>query len=558
MMNHNNRQQDGNSYPNTGFLLPDWKSCNYNDQQRPYPPQRCETSYYSEVRGRDNYLRQTSHPQNYGQAPFNAMHHQHNRQRHYQKGKRAHEKSPTASTQFSAIRYLGESPISKRLLQKQNSEESQRQQHPTSSAQGPSQQNNKKPESKLKIEQNLKEQQWNDLFTQTLKKIENCTPGEEVNILLANLQPSRASWSKAKEQIYSDLMKLTAALTGVEKILVFGSTLTGLDFVGSDLDYHVQLKNPPSNSEEVKEVINKVAKLTRQYQNQFRVTYTILHARVPIIRLVHQRTRTTCDVNFTSRFGYYNSRFVGSILSYDSRIKGLAVILKLWSKSQKIAEKMIMSNYCLVALMIFYLQNLQEPMLDSIKNNQASHNPIVLDDKYKWNVFFNDKINLAQRNHLSLRQLLIGFFEFYDKINFPKYVVSIYNGDLVRRDVYDEHPDFEDYRRIVQSNLPPLRFDNPDHFVVQDGFELNINIGIRSKKNAAAFFDTIKASYNKCHQLKERPFSELLTKLFADIEMPKSSLPKKARKKFMMTVHSVAADLKVRDEFFPINTIPKI
>ena len=515
----------------------DCKNINYdyNRQFPKYPSQRHENR--KDLERDTGCLDQNPQQQNcYRQ---NATYHYQNRHKR-RTWKRAHEKSlpsKASPTPTTATRSSEDSPVFKRQLQKQISNEPQSQKEPR---------NKKKPESLLKVEQNLKEIHWNEIFSQALKKMENCKNGDEVNILLSTLQAPRGSWNKDKEQISNDLFNLMSPL-GIEQILVFGSTLTALDFIGSDLDYHVKLKRRLANNNEVKEVINKTAKLARSQNKNFRVIYTILNARVPIIRLLHLRTRIICDVNFTSCFGYYNSRFISSIMSFDCRIRDLAVILKLWSKSHKIAERMIMSNYCLVMLLIFYLQNLEQPMLDSIKNSQASQNPIILDNKYRWNVSFNDKINLTQQNQLSLRQLLIGFFEFYHKLNFVNYIVSVYTGDLIRRDEFNQHPDFVNYRQILQSDIPPLQFDNSQQFVVQDGFEQNLNIGIRNQKSAMLFFDIIEASYKICRELKQKPFSELLTKLFTEIEMSKT-VSKKAKKKFVMTVHSVANDLKVRKQ----------
>ena len=371
--------------------------------------------------------------------------------------------------------------------------------------------------------------------------------------MLRFLQPSRASWQNLKDVINKDMSKLMSPL-GLKNVLVFGSTLTGLDFIGSDLDYYIQLIDQPATEEAIKETIQKVSKLARGFPSQgifpnFRVIYSIQHARVPIVRVVHVPSKTTCDINFSSKFGYYNSTFIGHILGYDTRIKGLAVILKLWSKAYKISERMIMSNYCLVMLMIFYLQNLPQPMLDTIINNQKSKKPIILDPKHKWNVYFNDTINKTRNNEESLRDLLVGFFEFYHKLNFSNYIVSLYNGDLVPRKDFDQHADFAEYRDVVaQSELQPLRFDNPQMFIVQDGFELNLNVGIKCLKHVDFFFEMIKTSFAKCEELKDKPFSHLLTKLFTELEVPKGAEkgPSKAKRKFLMTLHSIAGDLKVR------------
>lgn len=393
-----------------------------------------------------------------------------------------------------------------------------------------------------------KENEWKEMFSNALNFLESCQPGEEVNLLLNYLQPPRNMWNNVKDQIYNDMMALMAPM-GVGRMLVFGSTLTGLDFKGSDLDYHISLHNPPVSEEEVKQVISKTTKLVR-FSHQFHIVFSVTHARVPIIRLVHYITNVFCDVNFTSPFGYYNSQFIGTVLTFDSRIKDLAVILKLWSKATKISERMVMSNYCLVMLLIFYLQNLPQPMLDSLSNNQKCGRTNSLDNKYRWNFFFNDKINKSKQNTQTTRQLLVGFFKFYHELNRRDNIVCIYNGQLIERKQFETHPDLQFYREVVEeSQLPVIKFDNPETFVVQDAFEQNLNIGIKAKKHCETFFAAIEASHEMCGELKHQPLSYLLVKLFTDLKFEKEVENKnlaKKKKMFQMTIHSIAGDLKVR------------
>lgn len=179
-------------------------------------------------------------------------------------GKRPHEYvelSPKTSF-HTASRNQGEtSPTPKRLLQKQNSFEYPR---PGSSnqmltnappTQQPQRQKQKKTpvDSPCKLMQNQKDQQWNELFAQALKVLDGCREGQETGILSRYLQPPRVAWTKTKEQIYREIMTLMAPL-GIETLTVFGSSITNLDFIGSDLDYYIQLKVPPANEDEARRV----------------------------------------------------------------------------------------------------------------------------------------------------------------------------------------------------------------------------------------------------------------------------------------------------------------
>ncbi|CAO1369092.1 unnamed protein product [Diamesa serratosioi] len=404
-----------------------------------------------------------------------------------------------------------------------------------------------------KIANDQKDLQWDNLFKNTLKKLEKSQDHETVNILRNNLQPTRAAWSKIKDQITNDMMRMMASLN-VAKIFVFGSTLTGLDFFGSDLDYFVELHKQPLENE-LKEVLHVVSKMSRRNPD-FRVIYRIDKARVPIVRLIHYATGTFCDVNFTSKFGYYNSYFIGHVLNYDPRIKELAIILKLWSKSYKIAERSIMSNYCLIMIMIYFLQNLEHPMLITIQKNQSKISKMVLDTKSNWNFNFNDDIDVSKNNKQTTRELLVDFFEFISKISYQNYILSMYTGELILKTEFNTHNDLAVYRETIKSqNITPIKYETPDTFNIQDGFELNVNIGIKIKKHVDEFFELVKLSFEMCQQLNDKTFSEMLIKLFTDIKIPKkaSKESKKAdRKIFFSKIHSNAGDLKICQDILSI------
>lgn len=201
-------------------------------------------------------------------------------------GKRSHEQvAVTPSIPSSSVPKANEtSPAPKRQLQKQNSIEIK------PNKLQPKQKNTEN--SPANIIQTQKEREWAALFEYTLKLLEVSLPGEEVNTLLFNLQSSRSTCILLKEEIKADLLRLLIPL-GVKDICVFGwcckilfcfvvkllgfflgSTLTGLDFKGSDLDFHVQLISQPVTDEEVKQVIQKTGKLTR-CNPDFRVIYSI-------------------------------------------------------------------------------------------------------------------------------------------------------------------------------------------------------------------------------------------------------------------------------------------
>lgn len=436
----------------------------------------------------------------------------------------------------------------------------------TSSSQQLTQHPNNNKRKKPNIKENPKfARGWVDAFSYVMNKLKILSTKSceiefenEVEMLTKYLQISDEYSERQKSEIENDLMNLVKPL-GVKNIFAFGSKLTGLAFLHSDIDYYVELLNPPQSNPEVKTIIDMVGKLTRTGGSKgskrppFFVKCTIIGARIPLIRLVHRKYFVTCDVNFTTKNGSYNSNYIKSVLSFDKRIKDVALILKLWSKANHLNERMVVSNYCLVNMLFFYLQNITSPLLDSLKNVRKNKEYVETDPNSKWSFYFDNSMNKCHQNSQSTRELVEGFFEFYNKINFVNYVICLYSGNLVKRDEFENHEDLENYRKIIEEHqLLPFKLDNEESVMIQDAFEQNINIGIKNKKIFDTFTECTKNAYKKCTDFKQDNFSKLLFELFtAEIEKESTTsktatkAEKKDKKLFQLSVHSTLGDLKV-------------
>lgn len=124
--------------------------------------------------------------------------------------------------------------------------------------------------------------------------------------------------------------------------------------VDSDFDFFIELNimnaKPAS-------VIGKAMNILRQTGN-FTNFLPISHARVPILKCYHIRTGYQCDINFSDSYGILNSPIVARLLVFDHRIYVLATILKYWTKVHDCAGKNRISNYGIVWMLLFYLQQI--------------------------------------------------------------------------------------------------------------------------------------------------------------------------------------------------------
>lgn len=146
------------------------------------------------------------------------------------------------------------------------------------------------------------------------------------------------------------------------RLEVFGSTVMGIAFKDSDFDFFIELKimnTKPAS------VIGKAMNILRQ-TGLFSNFLPISHARVPILKCHHIRTGYQCDINFSDSYGILNSPIVARLLAFDHRIYVLATILKYWTKVHDCSGKNRISNYAVVWMLLFYLQQLATPILPPI------------------------------------------------------------------------------------------------------------------------------------------------------------------------------------------------
>lgn len=205
-------------------------------------------------------------------------------------------------------------------------------------------------------------------------------------------------WLKCME-VKKDLLMAFHRTYPSVRLEVFGSTVMGIAFKGkylkrinpsihhpfkihyffrffadSDFDFFIELKivnTKPAS------VIGKAMNILRQTGN-FTNFLPISHARVPILKCHHIHTGYQCDINFSDSYGILNSPIVARLLAFDHRIYVLATILKYWTKVHDCAGKNRISNYAVVWMLLFYLQQLPTPILPPICAFQERVHPLYV------------------------------------------------------------------------------------------------------------------------------------------------------------------------------------
>ncbi|XP_075232943.1 uncharacterized protein LOC142331134 isoform X4 [Lycorma delicatula] len=282
--------------------------------------------------------------------------------------------------------------------------------------------------------------------------------------------------------VCADLESTFCELLPGVKARLFGSTVTGLAFKESDLDIFMECLDgqPPKNF-----VARKGYLL---YKNvHFKNVVKIAHARVPIIKCVHQETNLSCDVTFMSKLGVMNTKLIKFLLSLDERIRPMFMMIKCWGRLHELTSVGRFSNYALVILGVYYLQQMEDPILPSVQYLQDL--VFVKDFCGSWECSFCDDRNTVplSSNKLTLKNLISGFFKFYSQFDYEKYLICPLLGKsidkcyfTIREDdnaaLTDISDDVYRFMEIIRNSPEDTKFIINSPLCVQDPFDLSFNI----------------------------------------------------------------------------------
>lgn len=123
----------------------------------------------------------------------------------------------------------------------------------------------------------------------------------------------------------------------------------------------------------------------------------------------------------------------------DSRVRPLMVCIRHWAKSTGITSAhpgCWISNFGLTCLVIFFLQQLKEPVLPTLNhliNQSCSEDNRLLEWRNVDYLRDVNQIDFKSTNTETLQELLMGFFKFYSNFNFVDKAVSLHTTSAVNK-----------------------------------------------------------------------------------------------------------------------------
>ncbi|GBM18147.1 Speckle targeted PIP5K1A-regulated poly(A) polymerase [Araneus ventricosus] len=178
-------------------------------------------------------------------------------------------------------------------------------------------------------------------------------------------------------------------------LIAFGSTINGFGTKGGDMD---MMFSPSSDYEhldaseinddggtpiisdarENPSVMAQLKNMSKEKQLRFLLRVlrrnrneikgaVYIPAKCPIVKfIVSHNYDVWCDLSFQHGLAKYNTELLRFFSVLDSRIKPLMITLRFWARHLKIVKTGAFSSYAFNLLVIFFLQNLEEPILPPV------------------------------------------------------------------------------------------------------------------------------------------------------------------------------------------------
>ncbi|XP_016976892.1 poly(A) RNA polymerase, mitochondrial [Drosophila rhopaloa] len=238
----------------------------------------------------------------------------------------------------------------------------------------------------------------------------------------------------------------------------FGSSVNGFGRMGCDLDLILRFdndmgaKSPLEASEPSRLVFHTKENLSNgrsQTQRHMECFGDMLHlflpgvchvrrilqARVPIIKYHHEHLDLEVDLSMSNLTGFYMSELLYMFGEMDPRVRPLTFSIRRWAQSCGLTNPSPgrwISNFSLTCLVMFFLQQLRQPILPTIGALAKSAEPgdsRVTEDGISCSFARNvERLGFRSRNQSSMSELLLQFFEFYSQFDFHNRAISLNEG----------------------------------------------------------------------------------------------------------------------------------
>lgn len=325
-------------------------------------------------------------------------------------------------------------------------------------------------------------------------------------------------------QVVQDILVILRHTYPNCEVYAFGSIITGLSDLKSDIDVYVDLLGETAAGKAMDQPQRisgmDAVQITKRILRKSQCPHTgswfvkniipVTSARVPILKLIHNITSINCDLSFENRLSVQNTKLLRMYLSFDPRIYHFMVLIRYWAKFHNLTGSNLIKNYALTLLVLVYLTKkghvptvhfLQKLKHKELKMKTSTLNPDEIDG---WDASFCENLGkIKQASKLvplpaydptfnnprgclyshALLQLATDFFEIFANLDFSRFVVCPLLGDFVPKEGFrpgseETLPDVLDrYKNWAVNQEVKRRFNINTSLCVQDPFVLSFNVG---------------------------------------------------------------------------------
>ncbi|XP_043518732.1 uncharacterized protein LOC122533255 [Frieseomelitta varia] len=261
------------------------------------------------------------------------------------------------------------------------------------------------------------------------------------------------------------------------KVFVFGSRVTGLALVDSDIDIYLDCNNTYNQEvgdDKLAESYLRTIK-ERLPKNEWEIREIVEKTRIPIMKLTYKRNGLHCDISVTNGLSVENSKLIRSFNDAYLPCRKLILFVKKWLSNFNLPGRHGLINYALSCLVIFYLQT--ESYLPSVAELIKEKNNSKLISGWETGVAQPKDNNKSEQ---PISTLLLGFFKFYANFDYRHYIICPLMGKLVAKkdftDIKMLPEEMKPYINYLQTSEKPQYFRIDSPLCVQDPFDLSHNL----------------------------------------------------------------------------------
>lgn len=238
--------------------------------------------------------------------------------------------------------------------------------------------------------------------------------------------------------LFNAISDITNELFKTSRLVRFGSTVNGFSLRGADVDFCLFVAKPNDENAEDEHNSSTIAEsvLTRlgaalMSHSRFIQIKVLTRARVPIIKLKDSVTGISCDIGVNNSLALHNTRLLFLYGQYDSRVLSLARIIKWWARKRAMNDSYwgTLSSYCLVMMLVFYLQQGENPILPILTSNS------LIDEFIEWRKTAQLPSSLPCESSIS--ELLAQCSISSSEPSFKDFISSFYDADKNESGVVD-------------------------------------------------------------------------------------------------------------------------